>query len=72
LTSIGTSQPAPIFAVAHPLNLDLIRNGSDELVRCAATLKDGTVTASLLVARLQAAAGKLPLTRALQEHGWLV
>ena len=43
-----------------------------DLVRCAASLRDGTVTASLLVARLQAAGGKLPLTRALQEYGRLV
>ena len=41
-------------------------------MRCAASLRDGTVTASLLVARLQAADGKLPLTRALQEYGRLV
>ena len=58
--------------LAHPLNLDLIRDGWEDLVRCAASLKDGTVTASLLVARLQAAGGKLPLTRALQEYGRLV
>jgi TnpA family transposase len=58
--------------LAHPLNLDVIREGWDDLVRCAASLKDGTVTASLLVARLQAAGGKLPLTRALQEYGRLV
>jgi TnpA family transposase len=58
--------------LAHPLDLDLIRNGWDELVRCAASLRDGTVTASLLVGRLQAAGAKLPLTRALQEYGRLV
>ena len=50
----------------------MIRDGWDDLVRCAASLRDGTVTASLLVARLQAAGGKLPLTRALQEYGRLV
>ena len=55
-----------------PLNLDVIRDGWDDLVRCAASLRDGTVTASLLVARLQSAGGKLPLTRALQEYGRLV
>ena len=38
----------------------------------AATPRDGTVTARLLVARLQTAAGKLALTHALQEHGRLV
>lgn len=58
--------------LAHPLNLDVIRDSWDDLVRCAASLRAGTVTASLLVARLQAAGGKLPLTRALQEYGRLV
>ena len=41
-------------------------------MRCAASLRDGTVTASLLVGRLQAAGHKLPLTRALREYGRLV
>jgi TnpA family transposase len=58
--------------LAHPLNRDLIRDSWDELVRCAASLSDGTVTASLLISRLQAAGAKLPLTRALQEHGRLI
>ena len=47
-------------------------DGWDDLVRCAASLRDDTVTASLLVARLQAAGAKLPLTRAPQEYGRLV
>jgi TnpA family transposase len=58
--------------LAHPLNLDLIRDCWDELVRCAASLRHGTVTASLLISRLQAAGAKLPLTRALQEYGRLI
>jgi TnpA family transposase len=58
--------------LAHPLNLKLIRDGWDDLVRCAASLRDGTVTASLLIGRLQAAGAKLPLTRALQEYERLV
>jgi TnpA family transposase len=58
--------------LAHPLNLDVIRHGWDELVRCAASLREGRVTASLLISRLQAAGAKLPLTRALQEYGRLV
>ncbi|MDX6682218.1 MAG: hypothetical protein QOG94_2257 [Solirubrobacteraceae bacterium] len=70
LATSGTTPAAQLLA--HPLNLDLIRDGWDDLVRCAASLRDGTVTASLLVARLQAAGGKLPLTRALQEYGRLV
>jgi TnpA family transposase len=32
--------------LAQPLNLDLIRHGWDELVRCAACLRDGTVRAA--------------------------
>jgi hypothetical protein len=70
LGSAGTTPAAQLLV--HPLNLGLIRDGWDDLVRCAASLRDGTVTASLLVARLQAAGGKLPLTRALQEYGRLV
>lgn len=31
--------------LAHPLNLDVIRDSWDDLVRCAASLRDGTVTA---------------------------
>lgn len=58
--------------LAHRLNLKLIRDRWDDLVRCAASLRDGTVTASLLIGRLQAASSKLPLTRALQEYGRLV
>lgn len=58
--------------LAHPIDTDLIRERWDDLARCAASLRDGTVTASLLVARLQAAGRHLPLTRALQEYGRLV
>ena len=69
----GPALDTPAGALlAHPLNLDLIRDGWDELVRCAASLKDGTVTANLLIARLQAAGARLPLTRALQEYGRLI
>jgi hypothetical protein len=50
--------------LAHPLNLDVIRDGWDDLVRCAASLRDGTVTASLLVARLQPPAPSSRYSRA--------
>jgi hypothetical protein len=54
LGSTGTTPAGQLLA--HPLNLNVIRDGWDDLVRCAASLRDGTVTASLLVARLQAVA----------------
>lgn len=75
--SAASSAPAepstrpPGRLLAHPLDLDLIRDGWDDLMRCAASL-NGTVTASLLVGRPQAAGAKLPLTRALQEYGRLI
>lgn len=43
----------------------------DDLIRIAASLRVGTVTASLLVARLQAAGPRNPMTRALREYGRL-
>jgi len=58
--------------LAHPIDTDRIRQGWEDMLRCAASLRDGTVTASLLVARLQAAGRHLPLTRALQEYGRLI
>ncbi len=44
----------------------------DDLVRVAGSLKRGTVPASLLIARLQAAPRQNDLTRAIQEYGRLV
>ena len=32
--------------LAHPLHLEVIRDGRDDLLRCAASLRGGTVTAS--------------------------
>jgi TnpA family transposase len=44
----------------------------DDLVRVAGSLRRGTVPASLLVSRLQAAPRQNDLTRAIQEYGRLV
>jgi TnpA family transposase len=54
------------------INQDLILRRWDDLLRVAASLKLGWVTASLLVSRLQAFRRQNALTRALQEYGRLV
>jgi TnpA family transposase len=75
VVAVGAVRPLDTPAgrlLAHSLDLELIRNAWDELLRCAASLRDGTVTASLLIGRLQAAGAKLPLTHALLEYGRLV
>jgi TnpA family transposase len=54
------------------LKLDLIRGQWDELLRVAGSLERGTVTASLLVARLHAQHRRSMLAAALQDYGRLV
>lgn len=53
------------------INEKLILGHWDDILRVAASLKMGWVTASLLVSRLQAKPRKNSLTRALQEYGRL-
>jgi TnpA family transposase len=53
-------------------NEALIAEHWDDLLRVAASLKTGWVTASLLISRLQAAPRRSRLARALQEYGRLV
>ena len=53
------------------VDLDLIAAGWDELLRVAASLKMGYVTASLLVSKLQARPRQSRLTKLLQEYGRL-
>lgn len=53
------------------INEKLILKHWDDILRVAASLKLGWVTASLLVSRLQAKPRKNSLTRALQEYGRL-
>lgn len=53
------------------INLDLILRHWDELLRIAGSLKQGYVTASLLISKLQSSLQKNALTKALQEYGKL-
>ncbi len=62
------------FPNAGPLltgkaDLDLVARHWDDLARIAASLNQGWVTASLLVAKLQAQPRQSTITRALVEHG---
>jgi TnpA family transposase len=54
------------------INRQLIMQRWDDLLRVAGSLKLGWVSASLLIARLQASPRQNALTRALQEYGRLV
>ncbi len=54
-----------------PINRDLIRRCWDDMHRVAASLKDGTVTATLLVGKLHALQRKNSVHRAIQELGRL-
>ena len=54
------------------INLKLILDNWDEIMRLIGSLKLGWVTASLVIQKIQAAARKGQLARALQEYGRLV
>jgi TnpA family transposase len=54
------------------INKERITQHWDEMLRLAASLKQGWVTASLIIQKLQAFPRKHPLTRALQEYGRLI
>jgi len=56
----------------HHAQTELIAEHWDDLVRVGASLKMGHVSASLLVARLQAGSRQHPLAKALVEHGKLL
>ena len=58
--------------LAHRANTDLIHEHWDDLLRIGGSLKQGHVSAALLVARLQAGARQHPLARALIEYGKLL
>lgn len=53
------------------INIDLILRHWDELLRIAGSLKQGFVTASLLISKLQSPQQKNALTKVLQEYGKL-
>jgi TnpA family transposase len=56
----------------HRVRPDLIHAQWDDMLRVAASLKHGTVTASLLVSRLHAQQRRSGLAAALQDYGRLV
>lgn len=56
----------------HRVRLALIREQWDEMLRLAGSLHTGTITASLLVARLHAQQRRTVLAAALQDYGRLV
>jgi TnpA family transposase len=58
--------------ITRKINLHLIRQHWDDMLRVAASLKLKWVTASLLIRKLQAFPRQHILTRALQEYGRLV
>ena len=61
--------PTVATMARHPINTDLIDDHWEEMIRVAASLKTGDITASLIVSRLQAGARHNKLTKAIQELG---
>lgn len=57
--------------ITGKINIDLILRHWDDLLRIAGSLKQGYVTASLLISKLQSPKQKNALTKALQEWGKL-
>jgi TnpA family transposase len=57
--------------ITGKINVDLILRHWDDLLRIAGSLKQGYVTASLLISKLQSPKQKNALTKALQEWGKL-
>jgi TnpA family transposase len=57
--------------LAHPVQVEVIDRHWDDLLRIAWSIRTGHVSASLLVARLQACARQHPLAKALIEYGKL-
>lgn len=57
--------------ITGKINIDLILRHWDELLRIAGSLKQGFVTASLLISKLQSRPQKNALTKAIQEYGKL-
>ena len=57
--------------ITGKINIDLILRHWDELLRVAGSLKQGYVTASLLIGKLQSSPQKNALTKAIQEYGKL-
>ena len=64
-----TSYPALEAIMARKLNLSLIRDHWDELLRLAVSIKAGTVTASLILSKLSSYPRQNGLALALRELG---
>lgn len=64
-----SATPAVASMARHSINTSLIDTHWDDMIRVAASLKTGDVTASLIVTRLQAGARRNQLTKAIQELG---
>lgn len=70
LHRLGERLPGPAGSLlAHPIDSDAIAERWEDLLRVAASLRQGEVTASLLVSRLQAAGPRHPIALALREYG---
>jgi hypothetical protein len=71
LWHVGAAQDSPAGGrLRHSVKPNLIHQQWDELLRLAASLRDGTVTASLLVARLHAQQRRSVTAR--PRQGWVV
>jgi TnpA family transposase len=66
------SYPHIAHALARKLNVPLIRESWDEMLRLVASIKSGEVRASLIVGKLAAASRRNKLFRGLQELGRLI
>ena len=67
--SDGRQYPALAALVGSPLNLKVIRTHWDEILRLAASIKQGTVTASLMLRKLGSYPRQNSLAVALRELG---
>ncbi len=65
-------QPKVRARLSKRINVQLILDNWDEMLRFMGSLKLGYVTASLVIQKLQAASRKSELARALQEYGRLI
>jgi TnpA family transposase len=67
-------QPWPLAAplLTNHAQVDLIAEHWDDLLRIAGSLKQGHVSAALLIAKLQAGSRQHPLAKALVEYGKLL
>lgn len=70
-TKEDTQMQYPELKFTGTVNIDYLKSNADELRRVAASLQTGTVTASLLISKLQAYPRQNNLMYALQAYGQL-